>query len=521
MTKKIVYSLEDLEKEKFNRKRDLGEPGKYPFTRGIHEQMYKKRFWTMRQYAGFGSAEETNRRYHYLIREGQTGLSIAFDLPTQIGYDSDDPRCSGEVGKVGVPIDTLKDMEILFRDIPLDKVSTSMTINSTAPILLAMYIALARKQGVKLKNLRGTIQNDILKEYVARGTYIFPPRPSMRLICDIFEYCGKNMPRWNTISVSGYHMREAGCSIQQEIGFTLANAINYIQSAIEVGLEVDQFASRLSFFFGSGNDLFEESAKFRAARRLWARIMKERFGAKNPRSLKLRFHTQTCGHTLTAQQPLNNIARVAIQALAAILGGTQSLHTNSYDEAYALPSEEAVTIALRTQQILAYESDISETVDPLGGSYLIESLTNSIEEEAKGYITKIDELGGAMAAIEQGYMQREIQENAYRNQKEIEDERRIIIGVNKFISSYPEIAKILKVDPKEEEKQMKFLSHVKKEREQSSVKTALDNLEKVAKSTERNIMPSIIECVESYATVGEISDVLRGVFGEYKPPIIF
>ena len=414
-----------------------GYPGEYPFTRGIQPTMYRGRLWTMRQYAGFASAEESNERYRFLLDQGQTGLSVAFDLPTQIGYDSDHPMAQGEVGKVGVAIDTLRDVEILFQDIPLDKVSTSMTINSTAPILLAMYIALAKKQEVDPAKLDGTIQNDILKEYIARGTYIFPPRPSMRLITDIFKYCGEYVPRWNTISISGYHMREAGATAAQELAFTLAHGIAYVQAAIDAGLDVDAFTGRLSFFFISHNNLFEEVAKFRAGRRLWAKIMRERFGAKEPRSWMLRFHTQTAGSTLTAQQLDNNVIRTTIQALAAILGGTQSLHTCSRDEAYATPGEEAVTIALRTQQVLAYESGVADSVDPLAGSYLVESLTSTLEAEAAGYIERIDNLGGALAAIEQGYQQREIQESSYRYQKDIESGKRAVVGVNMFVSPYP------------------------------------------------------------------------------------
>ncbi len=427
-----VYTPDDM--SDFNYHAALGYPGEYPFTRGIQPNMYRGRLWTMRQYAGFGTAEESNKRYRYLLEQGLTGLSIAFQLPTQIGYDSDNPLAKGEVGKVGVAIDTLEDMEILFKDIPLDKVSTSMTINSTAPILLAMYIALAKKQGVEPAKLEGTVQNDVLKEYIARGTHIFPPRPSMRLATDIFAYCSRYVPRWNTISISGYHIREAGSTAAQEIAFTLANGIAYVQAAIDAGLDVDEFAGRLSFFFNAHNNLFEEVAKFRAARRLWAKIMSQRFKAKDPRSMMLRFHTQTAGCTLTAQQPYNNIVRVAIQALAATLGGTQSLHTNSFDEAYATPSQEAVTIALRTQQLLAYEMGIGDIVDPLGGSYFMEYLTDALEKQASEYIDKIDKLGGAVAAIEQGFQQKEIQESSYRQQKNIEENKATVVGVNKFVS---------------------------------------------------------------------------------------
>jgi methylmalonyl-CoA mutase N-terminal domain/subunit len=513
-----LYTSEDLPDA------DLAEspgyPGEYPFGRGIQPTMYRGRLWTMRQYSGFASAEESNRRYRYLLGQGQTGLSIAFDLPTQVGYDSDHPLSRGEVGKVGVPIDTLRDMEVLFKDIPLDKVSTSMTINSTAPVLLAMYIALANKQGVDLKQLDGTIQNDILKEYVARGTYIFPPTPSMRLTTDIFEYCSKNLLRWNTISISGYHIREAGSTAVQEIAFTLANGIAYVQSAIDRGLNIDDFAGRLSFFFDAHNNLLEEVAKFRAARILWAKIMKERFGATSPRSMQLRFHTQTAGCTLTAQQPYNNIVRVTLQALAAVLGGTQSLHTNSYDEAYATPSEEAVTTALRTQQVLACESGVADSVDPLGGSWMIESLTKEIQEAAEQYIAKIDSLGGALKAIEGGFPQREIQESSYRYQKEVEAEERAVVGVNKFVAPYQKITGLLRVDPIAAKKQIAGLINIKKERDASAVTAALENLKKVAVSKE-NTMPAFIRCVEAYATVGEISDTLRGVFGVQREFLVF
>ncbi len=508
-----LYTPEDIAGREYNEL--LGYPGEYPFTRGIQPTMYRGRLWTMRQYAGFASAEESNKRYRYLLEQGQTGLSIAFDLPTQIGYDSDHPLAQGEIGKVGVAIDTLRDMETLFQDIPLDKVSTSMTINSTAPVLLAMYIALAKKQGVDPTKLDGTIQNDILKEYIARGTYIFPPRPSMRLITDIFKYCGEHVPRWNTISISGYHIREAGATAAQELAFTLANGIAYVQAAIDVGLDVDTFAGRLSFFFASHNNLFEEVAKFRAARRLWAGIMKERFGAQEPRSWMLRFHTQTGGSTLTAQQPDNNVIRTAMQALAAILGGTQSLHTNSRDEAYATPSEEAVTIALRTQQVLAYESGVADSVDPLAGSYLVESLTNNLEAEAREYIERIDSLGGALTAIEQGFPQREIQESSYRYQKGIEGGNKVVVGVNKFVSPYPKPTGLLRLDPEVAKKQMGRLAQVKRERDNTAVGAALKRLEEVARGTE-NTMPAVLECVAAYATIGEVCDVLRRVFGEQR-----
>ena len=513
-----VYTPQDL--PDFDYVRDLGYPGEYPFTRGVQPNMYRGRMWTVRQYSGFGTAEETNQRYRYLLEQGQTGLSVAFDLPTQIGYDSDHPLARGEVGKVGVAIDSLRDMEVLFQDIPLGKVSTSMTINATAPILLAMYIALGKKQGVEPTGLNGTTQNDILKEYIARGTHIFPPRPSMRLATDIFAYCAKHVPRWNTISISGYHIREAGSTAAQEIGFTLANGIAYVQAAIDAGLDVDAFAPRLSFFFNSHINFLEEIAKFRAARRLWAKIMRERFGAKDSRSWTLRFHTQTAGCSLTAQQPHNNIVRTALEALAATLGGTQSLHTNSFDEAYAPPSEEAVTIAVRTQQILGYESDIASVVDPLGGSYYIEHLTDSLEREASEYIAKIDGLGGAVPAIEQGYQQREIQDSSYRYQKEIESGKRTVVGVNKFVSPYPKIVGLLRVKPEVEKRQKERTAQVKKDRENGKAKQALGRLEDVARSKD-NTMPPLLECVDAYATEGEICDVLRKVFGTQKEFLVF
>jgi len=513
-----VYTPEDLPDSDYVR--DLGYPGEYPFTRGVQPNMYRGRIWTIRQYSGFGTAEETNQRYRYLLEQGQTGLSVAFDLPTQIGYDSDHPLARGEVGKVGVAIDSLRDMEVLFQDIPLDKVSTSMTINATAPILLAMYIALGRKQGVEPTELNGTTQNDILKEYIARGTHIFPPRPSMRLATDIFAYCARDVPRWNTISISGYHIREAGSTAAQEIGFTLANGIAYVRAALDAGLAVDAFAPRLSFFFNSHIDFLEEIAKFRAARRLWAKIMRERFGAKDSRSWTLRFHTQTAGCSLTAQQPHNNIVRTALEALAATLGGTQSLHTNSFDEAYAPPSEEAVTIAVRTQQILGYESDITHVVDPLGGSYYIEHLTDSLEKEARDYVAKIDGLGGAVAAIEQGYQQREIQDSSYRYQRETESGKRTVVGVNKFVSPYPKIVGLLRVKPEVEKRQKEGTAKVRKDRDNSKVQQALKVLEDVARSKD-NTMPAFLECVEAYATLGEICDVLRKVFGTQKEFLVF
>ncbi|GGK19199.1 methylmalonyl-CoA mutase [Caldalkalibacillus thermarum] len=507
-----LYLPEQLDDQYMER---LGFPGQYPFTRGIHPTMYRARQWTMRQYAGFGSAEETNKRFHYLLRQGQTGLSVAFDLPTQIGYDSDDPMARGEVGKVGVAIDSLEDMETLFEGIPLDQVSTSMTINAPAAILLAMYIAVAEKQGVPAEKLSGTIQNDILKEYIARGTYIFPPQPSMRLITDIFAYCSRHVPKWNTISISGYHIREAGATAVQELAFMMANAISYVEAALEAGLEIDQFAPRLAFFFNAHNNFFEEIAKFRAARRIWAKLMKERFGAKKEKSWMLRFHTQTGGSTLTAQQPDNNIVRVTIQALSAVLGGTQSLHTNSKDEALALPTEESARIALRTQQIIAYESGVGDTVDPLGGSYYVEALTDKIEQEVYRYLDKIEQLGGAVKAIEQGYMQREIHKAAYEAQQRIESGEDIIVGLNKFqIDDEPQ-PEILRVDPKLGEKQKEKLNHLRARRDSAKVEQALSRLRAAARGTE-NLMPPILDAVRAYATIGEICNVLREEFGEYR-----
>ncbi len=497
----------------------IGYPGEYPFTRGVYPTMYRGRLWTMRQYAGFGDARQSNERYKYLLSNGQTGLSVAFDLPTQIGYDSNDPICDGEVGKVGVAIDSLADMEVLFDGIPLDKVSTSMTINSPAAVLLAMYVAVAEKQGVSPDKLTGTIQNDILKEYIARGTYIFPPKESMRLVTDTFEYCAQFVPKWNTISISGYHIREAGSTAAQEIGFTLADGIAYTEAALKAGMNVDDFAGRLSFFFNAHNNLFEEVAKFRAARRLWARIMKDRFGAKDPKSMMLRFHTQTGGSTLTAQQPDNNIVRVAIQALAAVLGGTQSLHTNSKDEALALPTEEAVRIALRTQQVIAYESGVAQTIDPLGGSYFVEALTDKIEAEAEAYIGKIDELGGMSSAIEQGYVQREIQREAYRIQREIEKETCVIVGVNKFTVKEEPPKNLLRVDRRIQHEQIQRIGELKSKRDEKAVKTALAELKHACEGTQ-NVMPLIIDAVKCYATLGEICNVMREVFGEYKENIV-
>jgi len=499
---------------------DLGFPGEYPYTRGIYPTMYRAHFWTMRQYAGFGTAEQTNQRFKYLLQQGQTGLSVAFDFPTQLGYDCDHPMALGEVGRAGVSVSTLQDMEILFDGIPLDKVTTSMTINAPATILLAMYTAVAEKQGVPMAVLGGTVQNDILKEYAARGMYIYPPKQSMRLVTDVFEYCAKNMPRWNTISISGYHIREAGATAVQEVAFTLANGIAYVKAAVERGLNLDEFASRLSFFLASHNNFLEEIAKFRAARRLWARIMRERFEAKNPSSLLLRFHTQTSGVALTAQQPQNNIVRVTLQALASVLGGTQSLHTNSFDEAYALPSEEAVRIALRTQQIIAYESGVADTVDPLAGSYYIEYLTNQIEEEAVKYIERIDSMGGAVAAIEKGYIQREIVESAYKHQKEVENKDKIIVGVNDFITEEGVPIKILRIHPSVEKRQVERLKAVKKRRNNEKVENILNDLKRVAES-DKNLIPIIFQAVKECASLGDICDALREVFGEYKAPAIF
>ena len=491
-----------------------GFPGEYPFTRGVQPTMYRGRFWTMRQYAGYASAEESNARYRYLLDQGQTGLSVAFDLPTQIGYDADDPLAAGEVGKVGVSISSLKDMAQLFYEIPLEKVSTSMTINAPAAILLAMYIAVAKKQGADVSKLRGTIQNDILKEYVARGTYIYPPTPSMRLITDIFQYGQAEVPRWNTISISGYHIREAGSTAVQEMAFTLANGIAYVQAAIDAGLDVDKFAPQLSFFFNAHNNLLEEIAKYRAARRLWARTMKERFGAKDPKSWRLRFHTQTAGSTLTAQQPENNVARVTIQALAAVFGGTQSLHTNSMDEALWLPTEKSVRVALRTQQIIAHESGVADSVDPLAGSYLIEHLTDEIEKRAEEYISKIDEMGGALNSIEGGYMQREIQNAAYDAQKAIEREEEIVVGVNKFQVDEEMTLERLAVDPTIELSQRAKLAELRENRDEKKVAELRVRIESAAKGTE-NLMPLFIEAVEHDMTLGEIANILREVWGEY------
>jgi methylmalonyl-CoA mutase N-terminal domain/subunit len=491
----------------------LGYPGEFPFTRGIHPGMYRSRLWTMRQYAGFATAEESNKRYHYLLSQGTTGLSVAFDLPTQMGYDADHSLSEGEVGKVGVSISSLEDMEILLNGLPLERISTSMTINATASILLALYIAVAKKQDADIRKLSGTVQNDVLKEYIARGTYIYPPRHSMRIITDIFRYCAENLPRWNTISISGYHVREAGSTAVQEVAFTLANAISYVQAAIDAGLDVDMFAGQLSFFFNSHNNLFEEVAKFRAARRMWAHIMRNRFHAQDPRSMMLRFHTQTAGSTLTAQQPDNNIVRTAYQALAAVLGGTQSLHTNSKDEALSLPTEEAVRIALRTQQILGYESGVADIVDPLAGSYYVEYLTNSIEEQAWDYIQRTDDLGGSVYAIEHGFMQAEIEQAAYRYQRSLEEERTVVVGVNRFVMENEERPTLLHVDPEVGKRQAAKLALLRQKRDNELVQQALEALERGARGT-HNLMPLIIDAVEAYATLGEISDALRHVFGE-------
>jgi methylmalonyl-CoA mutase N-terminal domain/subunit len=511
----VVYTPDDLAGHDYMR--DLGFPGEYPFTRGVQPTLYRGRLWTMRQYAGFATAAESNRRYKYLLEQGQTGLSVAFDLPTQIGYDADHPLAEGEVGKVGVSICSLADMEALFDGIPLDRVSTSMTINAPAAVLLAMYIATAKRQGIPPSALRGTIQNDILKEYIARGTYIYPPHPSMRLITDVFAYCHQNLRHWNTISISGYHIREAGATAVQEVAFTLGNAIAYVQAALGAGLEIDDFAPRLSFFFAAHNDLLEEVSKFRAARRVWARLMRERFGARNPRSLHLRFHTQTAGSTLTAQQPDNNIVRVAIQALAAVLGGTQSLHTNSFDEALGLPSAHSVQIALRTQQILAHESGVADTVDPLAGSYYVETLTDEIEERVMAYLTKIDQMGGMQSAIVSGFAQREIHNSAYTYQRMIDSGEKVIVGVNEFAAEQErQQLEILRVDPAVGSEQRSRLERLRRERDNARVQQTLDALRDGARS-DANLVPLLLECVENEATLGEICDTLREVFGEYRP----
>ncbi len=514
-----VYTPVDIAEHDYLQ--DLGFPGEYPFTRSVYPTMYRARLWTMRQYAGFGTAEQTNQRFKYLLEQGQKGLSVAFDFPTQVGYDCDHPMARGELGKAGVSVSTLRDMEIVFDGIPLDKITTSMTINAPTNVLLAMYIAVAQKQGVEQSKLGGTVQNDVLKEYVARGMYIFPPKPSMRMVTDIFEYCSQHMPQWNTISISGYHIREAGATAVQEVAFTFANAIAYVQAAINRGLDLDKFAGRLSFFFAAHSNFFEEIAKFRAARRLWAKIMRERFRAKNSSSWMLRFHTQTSGVLLTAQQPYNNIVRTTLHALAAVLGGTQSLHTNSFDEAYALPSDQAVLVALRTQQVIAYESGVVDTVDPLAGSYYIEYLTDEIEDKAAKYIERIDGMGGAVTAIEKGFMQREITESAYRYQKEVESKKRIVVGVNEFVTEEEIPIKIMQIDPKIEKTLIARLQRIKRDRNNAKVNEALSKLRKAAENEKENLMPFVLDAVREYATLGEICGVLREVFGEYKPSTIF
>jgi len=514
---KRIYTPEDIKDMDYMR--DLGFPGEYPFTRGIHATMYRGRIWTMRQFSGFGTAEQTNKRFKYLLKEGETGLSIAFDYPTIMGYDSDHPMARGEVGRCGVAVSSLKDMEILLDGIPLDKVTTSMTINGPTAMILAMYIAVGDKQGVPREKLGGTVQNDMLKEFIAQKLVIFPPRPSVKLVCDVIEFCAKYMPKWNPISISGYHIREAGATAVQELAFTLADGITYVEEMLKRGLKVDDFAPRLSFFFASHNNFFEEIAKFRAARRMWAKIMKERFGAKNPRSMWMRMHVQTSGCTLTAQQPLNNIVRVTLQALAAVLGGTQSLHTNSFDEALCLPSELAVRVALRTQQIIAYESGVADVVDPLGGSYYVEWLTNEMEERAWEYIHKIEEMGGVIEAIEKGWLQQEIANSAYKYQREIDTKRRIIVGVNEYTTEEHEEVPLLKIDPKVEEEQIAKLQKLRRERDNQKIKQILQKLHDEAEKNV-NLMPTIIEAVKAYATLGEICDVLREVYGVYKEMII-
>jgi len=514
---KSAYTPADL--AAWDYERDAGYPGQYPFTRGIHPSLYRSRFWTMRQYAGYGTASESNARFRYLLSQGQTGLSVAFDLPTQIGLDSDHPLSSGEVGRVGVAIDSLEDMEALFTDIPVDRVSTSMTINATAAILLALYFAVAEKQGVGLERLSGTVQNDILKEYIARGTYIYPLEPALRIVTDIFAFCHDRAPEWNTISISGYHMREAGSTAVQEVAFTLANAVTYVEAAVRRGLAVEDFAPRLAFFLNAHNDLLEEAAKFRAARRLWARLVRERFKAQNPRSWVFRFHTQTAGSTLTAQQPDVNIVRVTLQALAAVLGGTQSLHTNARDEALALPTEGSALVALRTQQIIAAESGVTNTVDPLAGSYAVEKLTSDIEAGANEYLRKIDAMGGMLRAVANGYVQREIQQAAYEYQKSIESEERVVVGVNRFQSERTAPLAILRIDPAVERAQVERLRNLRARRDAARVDAALRHVEETARSQE-NLMPAILEAVKAYATVGEISDAMRRVFGEYRESVV-
>jgi len=519
---KPVYTQQDLEgpdAENADARTSVGLPGEFPYTRGVYPAMYRRRLWTMRQYAGFGSAAQSNQRYRYLLAKGQTGLSVAFDLPTQIGMDSDHPRAAGEVGKVGVAIDSLEDMETLFDGIPLEHVSTSMTINATSAILLALYVAVAKKQGADLRQLAGTVQNDILKEYIARGTYIYPPRPAMRIVTDLFAWCRTELPAWNTISISGYHIREAGSTAVQEVAFTLADAIAYVDAAIATGQAVDEFAPRLSFFFNAHNDLLEEIAKYRAARRLWAHVMRDRFGASNPASLMLRFHAQTAGSSLTAQQPENNIVRVAIQALAAVLGGCQSLHTNGLDEAFALPTEDAALLALRTQQIIAHETGVANTVDPAGGSYAIEKLTDEIESRAKDYIEKIDKLGGMLRAIETGYVQGEIQKAAYDYQRAVERGERVIVGVNKFVAEKEMPIPTLRIDPELERAQTGRVRALRERRNSARAGETVAEVERRARSGE-NLMPAIADAVEAFATVGEISDAMRRVFGEYTESVV-
>lgn len=514
---KRVYTPEDV--KDLNYVRDLGFPGEYPFTRGVHATMHRGRLWTMRQFSGYGTAEQTNQRFKYLLKEGETGLSIAFDYPSIRGYDSDHPFSKGEVGICGVAVSSLKDMEVLFNDIPLDKVTTSMTINGPAAMLLAMYMAVGDKQGVSREKLGGTTQNDVLKEFFAQKLIIFPPKPSLKLVTDIVEYCTKHVPRWNPISVSGYHIREAGGNAVQELAFTLYDGITYVESCLERGMKVDEFAPRLSFFFAAHNDLFEEIAKFRAARRIWAKTMKERFHAKNPRSMWMRMHVQTAGFTLTAQQPLNNITRVTVQALSAVLAGTQSLHTNSFDEALALPSEEAVRIALRTQQIIAHESGVANTIDPLAGSYYVENLTNEMEKRTMEYFQKLDDMGGAIPAIEKGFFQKEIADSAYEYQKEVDEKRRILVGVNDYTTEEKQPIKVLRVDPKVEEEQVASLHKLKRERDNKKVNEMLEKLH-YATEKDENLMPIIIDAVKAYATIGEICDVLRKIYGEYKELIV-
>jgi len=509
-----LYTPLEVEDSNYNEK--LGYPGEYPFTRGVQPTTYRGRFWTMRQYAGFGNAQESNNRYRYLLDQGQTGLSVAFDLPTQAGYDSDHPLSMGEVGKVGVAIDSIEDMRVLFNQIPLDKVTTSMTINAPATVLLAMYLAIAEEQGVGFDKVGGTVQNDILKEITVRGQYIYPPKPSMRLTVDLIDYCFSNVPKWNTISISGYHIREAGATAAQEMAFTIADGIAYVQACVDRGLDVDSFAPRLSFFFNAFTNVLEEVAKFRAGRRYWAKVMKERFGAKNPRSMMMRYHVQTGGVTLTAQQPLNNVVRVALQAYAAALGGCQSLHTNSYDEALCLPTQEAVTVALRTQQVVAEESGAALSIDPLAGSYQVEAMTDRIEAEIDGYIKKIDEMGGTLAAIEQGYIQKEIQNSAYRFQKEIESGDRIYVGINKYTMEEPPPQNLLRVDMKVGEVESEKLSRFRAARDQSKTDKALDHLKEISRKDD-NVMPAVIEAVKARATIGEICDVWRNIYGEYRP----